>query len=102
VELLFNKPLDALSHSVFIKGRVKVGTELIFGEGFDSPCGEIGTPTAQGVVQFSYTMGSIFDLEDLGPDIGIRIGHFPFPPFFSLRGGITWRIEVDFNLLWPT
>jgi len=94
VELLFNKPLDALSHSVFIKGRVKVGTELIFGEGLIAHVERLNSDGSR-VVKFLYN-GEYIRFEDLVLILD-RIGHIPLPPYINREDNL--KDEVDYQTI---
>ena len=80
VELLFTKPLDAHESLVMIRGRVHVGTEILFDEGL---CATVISLNGDGsrVVTFSQE-GTPIRFEDL---VGIldRIGHIPLPPYMQ-------------------
>jgi len=80
VELLLNKPLDALRYLVFIKGRVKVGTTLMFDRGLVAMVTALN-PDGSRVVTFS------LDGEELRFEALVQlldeIGHTPLPPYIK-------------------
>ena len=80
VELLFNKPLDAHHYLVLIRGKVKIGTELLFDDdlvatvtGFNEDGSRIVTFTHHGKeIRFEEL---VLVLDD--------IGHIPLPPYMQ-------------------
>ena len=80
VELLFNKPLDAHHYLVLIRGKVKIGTELLFDDdlvatvtGFNDDGSRIVTFTHHGKeIRFEEL---VLVLDD--------IGHIPLPPYMQ-------------------
>ena len=80
VELLFNKPLDAEHFLVLIKGKVKIGTELLFEANLNArvtECNEDGTR----IVTFSQN-GQTLRFEELVLILD-QIGHIPLPPYMQ-------------------
>ncbi len=79
VELLLNKPLDAYNVSVFIRGKVKVGTKLFF----DPISAEVVELLEDGsrVVQF-FSNTQALRFEELLPYLE-KIGHIPLPPYMQ-------------------
>ncbi len=78
IELLFNKPIDALHSLVFIKGRVKVGTELIFDEGLEATVTALNGDGSRVVIFRHHKEPLRFESLILLLD---RIGHIPLPPY---------------------
>jgi len=80
VELLFTKPLDAHRSLVMIRGRVRVGTEMLFDEGLRATVVSLNDDGSR-VVTFTRE-GKPIRFEDL---VGIldRIGHVPLPPYMQ-------------------
>jgi len=80
VELLFNKPLDALHSLVLIKGRVKVGTTLTFDQALKATVTALN-PDGSRIVTFSHQGRPIrFEALVLLLD---EIGHIPLPPYIQ-------------------
>ncbi len=78
VELLFNKPLDAIHSLVMIKGRVKVGTVLSFDKELQATVTTLNEDGSW-VVTFTHHGKSIrFEALVLILD---KIGHIPLPPY---------------------
>jgi S-adenosylmethionine:tRNA ribosyltransferase-isomerase len=80
IELLFNKPLDAHHYLVLIRGKVKIGTELLFDEeliatviGFNEDGSRIVTFTHHGQEIRFEELVLILD----------KIGHIPLPPYMQ-------------------
>jgi len=78
VELLLNRPLDSGEYLVFIKGRVKVGTEISFDS---SLVAEVTVLNSDGsrVVRFTAN-GEPLIFEELVAILD-DIGHIPLPPY---------------------
>lgn len=80
VELLFNKPLDAHHYLVLIKGKVQIGSTLVFDDDL------VATVTAfnedgSRVVTFTHKSTSL-RFEDLVLVLD-NIGHIPLPPYMQ-------------------
>ena len=80
VELLFNKPLDAHHYLVLIRGKVKIGTELLFDDelvatvtGFNDDGSRIVTFTHHGKEIRFEELVLVLD----------TIGHIPLPPYMQ-------------------
>jgi len=80
VELLFNKPLDAHHYLVLIRGKVKIGTQLLFDDalvatvtGFNADGSRIVTFTHQGKEIRFEELVVVLD----------KIGHIPLPPYMQ-------------------
>jgi S-adenosylmethionine:tRNA ribosyltransferase-isomerase len=94
VELLFNKPLDAHHYLVLIRGKVKIGTELFFGDelvatvtGFNDDGSRIVTFTHHGKeIRFEEL---VLVLDD--------IGHIPLPPYMQREDNE--EDEIDYQTL---
>ncbi len=80
VELLFNKPLDALHYLVLIRGKVKVGTKLLFDEGLGATVTALNEDGSR-IVTFSHHSKEI-RFEEL-VQILDTIGHIPLPPYMQ-------------------
>ncbi len=78
IELLFNKPIDALHSLVFIKGRVRVGTELTFDEGLEAVVTALNSDGSRVVIFKHHKKPLRFESLVLLLD---RIGHIPLPPY---------------------
>ncbi len=94
VELLFNKPLDAHHYLVLIRGKVKIGTELLFDDelvatvtGFNDDGSRIVTFTHHGkTIRFEEL---VLVLDD--------IGHIPLPPYMQREDN--QEDETDYQTL---
>lgn len=80
VELLFNKPIDALFSLVLIKGRVKVGTLLTFEQGLKAKITALNDDGSR-VVAFTH-LGKAIRFEELVLILD-EIGHIPLPPYIQ-------------------
>ena len=80
IELLFNKPLDAYTSLVFIRGKVKVGTELFFQQGLQATILCLNDDGSREVT-FSYKNKKI-RFEELVLILD-TIGHIPLPPYIQ-------------------
>ncbi len=79
VELLLNRPLkDGVN--VFIRGKVKVGTNLYFAEGLRAEVVEL-MPDGSRIVHF-FQKEQRLDFSQLIPILE-RIGHVPLPPYID-------------------
>ncbi|MGZ8546006.1 MAG: tRNA preQ1(34) S-adenosylmethionine ribosyltransferase-isomerase QueA [Sulfuricurvum sp.] len=80
VELLINRPLDAHTLNVYIKGRVKEGTKLFFDENLTAT---VNTLRKDGSREVQFTQNStLLRFEELLPLLE-RIGHIPLPPYLG-------------------
>jgi S-adenosylmethionine:tRNA ribosyltransferase-isomerase len=80
VELLINRPLDAHTLNVYIKGRVKVGFKLLFDKNLTAIITALNEDGSR-EVNF-YSNGSLIRFEELLPILE-RIGHIPLPPYLG-------------------
>jgi len=80
VELLINRALDAYNVNVYIRGKVKVDTELLFDEGLKSRVTELCSDGSR-IVNF-YKDDVKLRFEDILPVIE-TIGHTPLPPYIN-------------------
>ncbi|MDQ7047278.1 MAG: tRNA preQ1(34) S-adenosylmethionine ribosyltransferase-isomerase QueA [Sulfurovum sp.] len=80
VELLFNKPLHAYHYLVLIRGKVKVGTQLIFDNDLISTVIGLNDDGSR-VVSFTHK-GKEIRFEDLVLLLD-TIGHIPLPPYIQ-------------------
>ncbi|HEX5623218.1 MAG TPA: tRNA preQ1(34) S-adenosylmethionine ribosyltransferase-isomerase QueA [Sulfuricurvum sp.] len=80
IELLINRPIDAYSINVYIKGRVKIGTQLLFDNNVRA---EVTTLHEDGSreVHF-YQNHHMIRFEELLPILD-SIGHIPLPPYLG-------------------
>jgi S-adenosylmethionine:tRNA ribosyltransferase-isomerase len=84
IELLINRPLDAHRVNVYIRGKVRVGTSLHFGEGLSASVIQLHEDGSRDV-----TFGQdakLLRFETLLPIIE-RIGHIPLPPYIQREDG---------------
>lgn len=97
VELLFNKPLDALHSLVLIKGRVKVGTILTFDQALKATVTALN-PDGSRIVTFTHRNEPIrFEALVLILD---KIGHIPLPPYMHREDRT--EDETDYQTLFAT
>ena len=80
VELLFNKPLDAHHYLVLIRGKVKVGTELLFDDTLTATVTALNEDGSR-IVTFTH-QGKAIRFEELVQVLD-RIGHIPLPPYMQ-------------------
>lgn len=80
VELLINRPKDAYTINVYIKGRVKADTPLTFQEGLTARVIALNDDGSR-EVNFYYH-GTMLRFEELLPILE-RIGHIPLPPYLG-------------------
>ena len=80
VELLFNKPLDAHHYLVLIRGKVKVGTELLFDDALVAIVTGFNEDGSR-IVTFSHH-GKQIRFEELVLVLD-EIGHIPLPPYMQ-------------------
>jgi len=80
IELLINRPLNAVDINVYIRGRVKAGTQLFFDENLQAKvisCNEDGSRE----VNF-FKDDKLLRFEELLPIVD-KIGHIPLPPYIQ-------------------
>ena len=82
IELLINRPLDATNISVYIKGRVKVGTKLFFDKNLYAQVEELCNDGSRVVNFYKNMQDNILRFEDILPIIQ-EIGHVPLPPYIQ-------------------
>ncbi len=80
VELLLNKPIDAYSYQVMIRGRVKIGTKLFFENSLRSEVLSLNSDGSR-VVRF-FIDDKDLRFEEL-VQILDKIGHIPLPPYIQ-------------------
>ncbi len=80
VELLFNKPLDALHSLVLVKGRVRVGTILEFESELRATVTTLNKDGSRVVIFSQYNKPIRFEELVLVLD---EIGHIPLPPYMN-------------------
>ncbi|MFC2073608.1 tRNA preQ1(34) S-adenosylmethionine ribosyltransferase-isomerase QueA, partial [Campylobacterota bacterium] len=80
VELLFNKPLDAHHSLVLIRGKVKIGTELLFDDNLVATVTGFNDDGSR-IVTFSHH-GKEIRFEELVLVLD-DIGHIPLPPYMQ-------------------
>ena len=80
IELLINRPLNAVDINVYIRGRVKAETQLLFDENLQAKvisCNEDGSRE----VNF-FKDEKLLRFEELLPIVD-KIGHIPLPPYIQ-------------------
>lgn len=80
VELLINRALDAYNLSVYIRGKVKVGTKIVFQNTIYAKVKVINDDGSR-AVNF-YMNDKMLRFEDILPIID-KIGHIPLPPYIQ-------------------
>jgi S-adenosylmethionine:tRNA ribosyltransferase-isomerase len=80
VEILFNKPLNAIESIVMIRGRVKVGTKILFDDGLVATVVRLLDDGLR-VVVFEHR-GESIRFEELVLLLD-TIGHIPLPPYID-------------------
>jgi len=80
IELLINRPLNANDINVYIRGKVKVDTQIEFDEDLVAVVKELKSDGSR-VVTFLQN-DKLLRFEDLLPIID-RIGHIPLPPYIQ-------------------
>jgi len=80
IELLINRALDAHNINVYIRGKVKVDTEILFDEDLKAVVKELRDDGSR-VVNF-FQNNKLLRFEDILPIID-KIGHIPLPPYIQ-------------------
>jgi S-adenosylmethionine:tRNA ribosyltransferase-isomerase len=80
IELLFQKPLTETTFLVNIRGKVKVGTDLVFDSSLRARVLELNEDGTR-IVAF-YRRGKELSFHDLLPELE-TIGHVPLPPYIK-------------------
>jgi S-adenosylmethionine:tRNA ribosyltransferase-isomerase len=80
IELLLNKPVDQFNYSVFIKGKIKVDSELFFDNGLKAIVTSLENDGSR-VVSF-YQNNEQLSFDKLIPILN-KIGHIPLPPYID-------------------
>ncbi len=78
VELLFNKPLDAHHYLVLIKGKVQIGSKLIFDDILEATVTAFNKDGSR-IVTFTHKE-KVIRFEELVIVLD-KIGHIPLPPY---------------------
>lgn len=92
IELLINRALNANDISVFIKGRVKINTQLLFDENLSAIVKELSKDGSR-IVEF-YKDNKKLDFDKLLPIIN-KIGHTPLPPYINRADTKSDEIEYQ-------
>lgn len=80
LELLINRALNANDVNAYIRGKVKVGTEILFDENLVAKVTQMNEDGSR-VVNF-FKDDALLRFEDILPIIDI-IGHIPLPPYIQ-------------------
>ena len=80
LELLINRAINAHDINVYIRGKVKVGTQIVFDEDLTAMVKELHEDGSR-VVNFSQN-NTPLRFEDILPIID-KIGHIPLPPYIQ-------------------
>jgi len=94
VELLFNKPLDAQHYLVMIRGKVQIGTTLLFDNDLKATITALHDDGSR-IVTFTHK-GKTIRFEDLVLVLD-DIGHLPLPPYMQRED--TKEDETDYQTL---
>ena len=81
IELLINRALNAHDVNVYIRGKVKVDTQIIFTDNFYAKVTELNEDGSR-VVNFFDADKTLLRFEDILPTID-KIGHVPLPPYIQ-------------------
>lgn len=92
MELLINRALNAYDISVYIRGKVKLGSEIVFENGFRAVVKELFEDGSR-VVNF-YLNDEMLRFEEILPIID-KIGHIPLPPYLQREDGKNDEIEYQ-------
>ncbi|QSZ42504.1 tRNA preQ1(34) S-adenosylmethionine ribosyltransferase-isomerase QueA [Sulfurimonas aquatica] len=80
IELLINRPLNAIDINVYLRGKVKVGTEVLFKNNLIAVVKELNEDGSR-IVNFMQD-GILLRFEEILPIID-KIGHIPLPPYIQ-------------------
>ena len=80
MELLINRALNAYDVNVYIRGKVKIDTQIIFRDDFYAKVKELCEDGSR-VVNF-YKYNELLRFEDILPIVD-EIGHVPLPPYIQ-------------------
>jgi len=80
IELLFNKPIDAHHYLVMIRGKVQIGSRLLFDDTLVATVTEFNEDGSR-IVTFTH-QGKEIRFEDLVLILD-KIGHIPLPPYMQ-------------------
>ncbi len=80
IELLINKALNAFDVNVYIRGKVKLGTNMVFTEALQAKVIELNEDGSR-VVNFFHNEKKL-RFEEILPIID-KIGHVPLPPYIQ-------------------
>lgn len=80
IELLINRAINAHDVNVYIRGRVKIGSEIFFTENLKAVVKELCDDGSR-IVNF-YQKATLLRFEELLPIID-KIGHVPLPPYIQ-------------------
>lgn len=80
IELLINRPLNAVDVNVYMRGKVKVSTQVMFDENLVVEVKKLLEDGSR-IVNFSQN-NKVLRFEELLPIID-RIGHIPLPPYIQ-------------------
>jgi S-adenosylmethionine:tRNA ribosyltransferase-isomerase len=94
VELLFNKPLTAHEYLVMTRGRVKLGTEILFDDTLIATIVKLNDDGSR-VVTFTHH-GELIRFEVLVIVLD-KIGHIPLPPYMEREDNE--EDEIDYQTL---
>ena len=92
IELLINRPLDANNINVYIRGKVKTDTKILFDDELEAVIVELRDDGSR-VVNFSLK-GKLLRFEELLPIID-KIGHIPLPPYIQREDNKEDAIEYQ-------
>ncbi|RLA69814.1 MAG: tRNA preQ1(34) S-adenosylmethionine ribosyltransferase-isomerase QueA [Epsilonproteobacteria bacterium] len=92
IELLINRMLDAHTINVYIRGKIKVRTELFFDNDLHATVTALHDDGSRNV-QFSQA-GNNIRFEELLPIID-EIGHIPLPPYIQREDGSEDSIDYQ-------
>jgi len=92
IELLINRALNANDINVYIRGKVKVDSEILFDNNLIAKVKELNEDGSR-VVNF-FMKSTLLRFEDLLPIIDI-IGHVPLPPYIQREDNQSDELEYQ-------
>ena len=97
VELLFNKPLTAHEYLVMTRGRVKLGTEILFDDALIATVVKLNDDGSR-VVTFTH-YNKFIRFEELVVVLD-NIGHIPLPPYMEREDNA--KDKIDYQTLFAS
>lgn len=92
IELLVNRAINAHDVNVYIRGKVKVGAQIIFNDNFKAVVKKLNEDGSR-VVHF-YNKKRLLRFEDILPVLD-QIGHVPLPPYIQREDNLEDQSEYQ-------